>query len=59
MNAFQEWASGLLDYEYIQQAIHEREAVLTKIYSKEEMAERWQKMGYTPPKPQTGQLELF
>jgi len=59
LNAFQQWASGLLDYEYIQQAIDEREEVLTRVYSKEYMLERWKKIGYTPPKIENKQLELF
>jgi len=59
MNSFQLWCIGIVEHDRDLQAIQEREAILTKIYSKEQMAARWEKMGYRPPEQKTVQLELF
>lgn len=59
MNSFQRWASGLLDYEEVQQLIHEREGYVARILPAEQLNERWERIGYQPPKPEYKQLELF
>jgi len=59
MNSFQLWCIGIVEDDRDLHAIHEREAVLTKIYSKEQMAARWEKMGYRPLETTAVQLELF
>lgn len=58
MNAFEKWASGLLDHEDIQDMIHQREYQVSKILPAEELKARWEKIGYkSKVKPQ--QLKLF
>ena len=59
MNAFEKWASGLLDYEYIQEMIQQREAAVAEILPAEELQERWERIQYQPPKVKPVQLELF
>lgn len=56
MNAFETWASGVLDYEDIQEAIHFRERHVALILPPEELRARWKRDGYTPPR--TGGLQL-
>lgn len=46
MNAFERWASGILDYEYIQEMIQRREYEVSKILSPEELKARWKMIGY-------------
>lgn len=58
MNAFEKWASGLLEYEYIQGMIHQREYEVSKILPAAELKERWEKIGYKP-KVKPKQLTLF
>lgn len=64
-NAFQEWATGLLDGdnwpngpEVISQAVHEREYYVAKLYKNDPagLKARWDKIGY---KPKEQQLDLF
>lgn len=58
MNAFEEWAAGLLDYEEIQEMIDQREYHVSLVLPPEELKARWEKIKYTPPKePQ--QFKLF
>jgi len=59
MNAFEKWASGLLDYEYIQELIHQREYQVSKILPAEELKKRWERDNYQPPKVKPEQLKLF
>lgn len=59
MKSFQRWASGLLDYEEIQQQIQEREAHVARILPAIQLKERWDRIGYQPPAPEYKQLELF
>jgi len=59
MNAFDKWASGLLDYEYIQEMIHQREYQVSKILSADELKERWERINYKLPKVKPEQLKLF
>lgn len=59
MNYFQQWASGLLDYEEVQQMVHEREAHVTRILPVDQLKERWDQIGYKPPAHEYKQLELF
>jgi len=59
MNAFEKWASGLLDYEYIQEMIHQREYEVSKILPAEELKERWERIHYHQPKIKPEQLKLF
>jgi hypothetical protein len=57
MGAFDEWCSGLMDWEDIQEAIHFRERHVAMVLPPEELKARWEKIGYLPPKQK--QLELF
>jgi len=60
MNPFETWVSGLLDYEYQQGLIHQREAAVARILPPEELKARWALIGYQLPKvkPPTGQLKM-
>ncbi len=59
MNAFEKWASGLLDYEEIQEMIHQRERHVAMILPEDKLKERWEKINYHPPVIKPKQLELF
>lgn len=57
MTAFEKWAAGILDVEDPDYNIHEREYYVAGIFTNEQLKERWDKIGYTPPEPK--QLKLF
>ena len=59
MNAFEKWASGLLDYEEVQDMIHQREYQVSKILPTDELKERWELINYQPPVIKEEQLKLF
>jgi hypothetical protein len=59
MNSFEKWADGLLNYEEIQELIHEREFYVSQVLSPEKLKARWTEMNYTPPVPKPKQLDLF
>lgn len=59
MNAFEKWASGLLDYEEIQERLHQRERHVALILPADKLKERWEKINYQPPVIKPKQLELW
>jgi hypothetical protein len=59
MTAFEEWCAGLMDWEDIQEMIHQRELHVAMILTSDELKARWEKIGYKLPKPSTEQLKLF
>jgi len=59
MNAFAKWASGLLDYEEVQEMIHQREYQVSKILPADELKARWELINYQPPKFKPEQLKLL
>ena len=59
MNAFEKWASGLFDYEEVQDMIHQREYQVSKILPADELKERWELINYQPPVIKEEQLKLF